>query len=99
MELSRRSLMATGALVAAGGLTPLEATAAEQHEPDHQHDQPKHDDHGPQGVWLAGDTHVHDDHSSDGSLPGRPRASGCPATCPWPTRSARPSGWGWTTCR
>ncbi|MFC5268205.1 CehA/McbA family metallohydrolase [Kribbella qitaiheensis] len=69
MELSRRSLMATGALVAAGGLTPLEATAAEQHEPDHQHDQPKHDDHGPQGVWLAGDTHVHDDHSSDGSLP------------------------------
>jgi hypothetical protein len=23
----------------------------------------------PQGTWVAGDTHVHDDHSSDGSLP------------------------------
>lgn len=23
----------------------------------------------PRGLWLAGDTHVHDDHSSDGSLP------------------------------
>jgi hypothetical protein len=66
MELSRRRLMATGALVAASGLTPISASAADA-------DQYELDDHEgghvPQGVWLAGDTHVHDDHSSDGSLP------------------------------
>jgi hypothetical protein len=69
MELSRRQLMATGALVAASGLTPLEADATQQAETATQGPEHHGDGHAPQGVWLAGDTHVHDDHSSDGSLP------------------------------
>ncbi len=32
----------------------------------------------PQGAWLKGDTHVHDDHSSDGSLPRQTIGQGAP---------------------
>lgn len=62
MELSRRGLIATGGAATAASLIPLQAdaTPADDHEPK---------GHAPQGIWLAYDTHVHDDHSSDGSLP------------------------------
>ncbi|WP_432935615.1 CehA/McbA family metallohydrolase [Kribbella sp. CA-253562] len=66
--ISRRQVIATGALVAAGGLAPLPAGAAPAKQPDES--STKHGEgQAPRGEWLAGDTHVHDDHSSDGSLP------------------------------
>jgi hypothetical protein len=34
------------------------------------------------GVWLAGDTHVHDDHSSDGSLPRQTSKQTLPGNLP-----------------
>jgi predicted metal-dependent phosphoesterase TrpH len=36
----------------------------------------------PQGVWLAGDTHVHTDHSSDGSLPRQSSDQRLPGNLP-----------------
>ena len=36
----------------------------------------------PQGTWLAGDTHVHDDHSSDGSLPRQTSKQTLPGNLP-----------------
>ncbi|MFI6763635.1 CehA/McbA family metallohydrolase [Micromonospora sp. NPDC050417] len=65
MELDRRQFIAVGgAVVAAAGLLPGTAAWADSGEERKPggHDEPK-------GVWLAGDTHVHDDHSSDGSAP------------------------------
>ena len=77
MQLDRRQLfVAGGAAVAAGALSDSAAWAngrggAQDNE--HAHDQHEHDEHnghdGPAGIWLPGDTHVHDDHSSDGSAP------------------------------
>jgi hypothetical protein len=34
------------------------------------------------GMWLAGDTHVHDDHSSDGSLPRQTSSQRLPGNLP-----------------
>ena len=34
------------------------------------------------GMWLAGDTHVHDDHSSDGSLPRQESKQTLPGNLP-----------------
>jgi hypothetical protein len=34
------------------------------------------------GIWLAGDTHVHDDHSSDGSLPRQESSQTLPGNLP-----------------
>jgi hypothetical protein len=34
------------------------------------------------GLWLAGDTHVHDDHSSDGSLPRQQSSQRLPGNLP-----------------
>ena len=34
------------------------------------------------GIWLAGDTHVHDDHSSDGSLPRQTSKQTLPGNLP-----------------
>lgn len=73
--------MVGGALVAATGLAPSAAYA-------HESDDREPDGHGsgkprsPQGVWLAGDTHVHDDHSSDGSLPRQTSGDRLPGNLP-----------------
>src|SRR4051794_12814229 len=59
MGLSRRRFIVVGGtVVAAAGLVPEEAQA-------HVESTGK----APNGEWLAGETHAHDDHSSDGSLP------------------------------
>ncbi|WP_345635026.1 CehA/McbA family metallohydrolase [Rugosimonospora acidiphila] len=83
MELSRRQLMAIsgGTVVAATGLTatPAFASAADADgakKPDGPGRQ------APKGVWLAGDTHVHDDHSSDGSLPRQESGQTLPGNLP-----------------
>ncbi|MEO3817050.1 CehA/McbA family metallohydrolase [Plantactinospora sp. B24E8] len=71
MELDRRQFIAVGgAVVAAAGLGPAAAAAdsGDRGGADRHGDDGKHGD-GPQGLWLPGDTHVHDDHSSDGSAP------------------------------
>ncbi|MFJ4467344.1 CehA/McbA family metallohydrolase [Streptomyces sp. NPDC089424] len=63
MELTRRRfVVATGAAVAATGVAanPALADGSGKDKPGPRE---------PKGEWLAGDTHVHDDHSSDGSLP------------------------------
>lgn len=44
-------------------LAPLACATAAEGERDARDVRP------PRGLWLAGDTHVHNDHSSDGSLP------------------------------
>ncbi|MEV1331346.1 CehA/McbA family metallohydrolase [Micromonospora costi] len=63
MELDRRQFIAIGGAVAAAGLLPGTAAAADAGEA-------RRPGRGePEGVWLPGDTHVHDDHSSDGSAP------------------------------
>ncbi|MCI2417990.1 CehA/McbA family metallohydrolase [Saccharopolyspora sp. K220] len=36
----------------------------------------------PQGMWLVGDTHVHDDHSADGSLPRQQSKQTLPGNLP-----------------
>ncbi|WP_236060994.1 CehA/McbA family metallohydrolase [Actinacidiphila acididurans] len=75
-DLTRRTLVvAAGAAVAAAGVGAGQAEAA---TPAPGAGSGSHDG-GPgpygdgsttaRGQWLAGDTHVHDDHSSDGSLP------------------------------
>src|SRR5262249_53389525 len=76
MDLNRRQFMLAGtAAVAATGVATNSANA----------EQGGHvaadggDRRVPDGIWLAGDTHVHDDHSSDGSLPrqeSQPRLPG-----------------------
>ncbi|MFC0508998.1 CehA/McbA family metallohydrolase [Micromonospora costi] len=63
MELDRRQFIAIGGAVAAAGLLPGTAAAADAGE----ERRPGRGE--PEGVWLPGDTHVHDDHSSDGSAP------------------------------
>ncbi|MFK3984294.1 CehA/McbA family metallohydrolase [Micromonospora sp. NPDC050397] len=71
MELSRRKLMVLGGgVVAATGLAP---SAAYAHSSDSK---------APKGEWLAGDTHVHNDHSSDGSLPRQTSKQRLPGNLP-----------------
>ncbi|MFG1704149.1 CehA/McbA family metallohydrolase [Nonomuraea sp. M3C6] len=69
MELSRRHFVAVagGAAVAAGGMGTPPALA---------------DSKTPQGQWLAGDTHVHNDHSADGSLPRQQSKQTLPGNLP-----------------
>ncbi|MEO3868771.1 CehA/McbA family metallohydrolase [Nonomuraea sp. B12E4] len=69
MELSRRHFVtvAGGAAVAAGGVAATPALA---------------DAKTPQGQWLAGDTHVHNDHSADGSLPRQQSKQTLPGNLP-----------------
>jgi hypothetical protein len=82
MELNRRQLMAIsgGAVVAATGLTAAPAfadtAAADTHGPGGPGRQ------APKGMWLAGETHAHDDHSSDGSLPRQESGQVLPGNLP-----------------
>src|SRR5215475_227628 len=66
MDLSRRKFIVAGTAVAAAGAAagPGRAEAAESAALSSGGGQ-----QALRGMWLAGDTHVHDDHSSDGSLP------------------------------
>lgn len=66
-QLHRRTLLRAGGLAAAGSAVPRWATAAATPAA-------ATDRREPQGRWLLGDTHVHTDHSSDGS--GLRQASG-----------------------
>ncbi len=80
MQLSRRNLIVIGAsAVAASGLSPDVAFASDaQGGPDGHGGDPN----APRGTWLAGDTHVHDDHSSDGSLPRQSSKQTLPGNLP-----------------
>ena len=70
MELSRRTfIVAGGAAIAMSGLAPGTASASPGRRE-------------PQGSWLPGDTHVHDDHSSDGSLPRQTSKQTSPGNLP-----------------
>jgi hypothetical protein len=83
MDLSRRKFIVAGTAVAAAGAAAApgraeaasaEAGAAAQSSGGgHQ---------APRGMWLAGDTHVHDDHSSDGSLPRQRSRQTLPGNLP-----------------
>jgi hypothetical protein len=72
MDVKRRHFIAAGGAVAAAGLTaaaPAARAAAGDSAPGGLGQRPGAGHEPPRGMWLAGDTHVHDDHSSDGSLP------------------------------
>src|SRR5689334_12569379 len=72
MALSRRRFMVVGGtVVAAAGLVPEEAGATEEPA-----------GIAPQGEWLAGETHAHDDHSADGSLPRQTSKQTLPGNLP-----------------
>ena len=75
MDVSRRKFIVAGSAVAAAGVaaSPARADAASQ-SPGGQE--------APRGMWLAGDTHVHDDHSSDGSLPRQRSRQTLPGNLP-----------------
>lgn len=76
MEISRRQVIVlTGTLVAASSLRTQDALAAPA-------PQDRAPGRAPRGVWLAGDTHVHDDHSSDGSLPRQTSDQRLPGNLP-----------------
>ncbi|HEX3593220.1 MAG TPA: CehA/McbA family metallohydrolase [Pseudonocardiaceae bacterium] len=77
MDLNRRQFIVAGtAAVAATGVATTQAGA--QPEPSAGPGRPS----APQGMWLAGDTHVHDDHSSDGSLPRQESRQTLPGNLP-----------------
>src|SRR5215475_14080944 len=82
MELSRRQLLAIGggAAVAATGLTSAPAVAEGTVEGGGT--SAAGVSQAPLGMWLAGDTHVHDDHSSDGSLPRQTSRQTLPGNLP-----------------
>jgi predicted metal-dependent phosphoesterase TrpH len=69
MRLNRRRFIIVGSTVAAaGGGLPGPALALGRH--------------ARRGVWLAGDTHVHCDHSADGSLPRQQSGQRLPGNLP-----------------
>lgn len=70
MELSRRTfIVAGGAAIVVSGLAQGTASASPGRRE-------------PQSIWLPGDTHVHDDHSSDGSLPRQTSKQTSPGNLP-----------------
>ncbi|WNO69356.1 CehA/McbA family metallohydrolase [Streptomyces sp. AM2-3-1] len=88
-ELTRRRfVVAAGAAVAVAGIgtgsadaaTGADLKAADRTKPGSAGSgrSPK----APKGLWLAGDTHVHDDHSSDGSGPRQTSHQTLPGNLP-----------------
>ena len=79
MDLNRRQFIVAGtAAVAATGVAGTAAHA------DQSGGGPGHGggSAAPRGMWLVGDTHVHDDHSSDGSLPRQESSQTLPGNLP-----------------
>ncbi|GHJ41731.1 CehA/McbA family metallohydrolase [Streptomyces sp. TS71-3] len=85
-ELTRRGFVAAaGAAVAVAGVGAGQAQAASDGGPGAQPAHPGGHGAGhqaPRGQWLAGDTHVHDDHSSDGSGPRQTSKQTLPGNLP-----------------
>src|SRR6201991_1322575 len=77
MELDRRRFIVIGGAVAA--TAGLSSTAAHA-DADAQRGPGKHGE--PEGMWLPGDTHVHCDHSSDGSDPRQSSDQQLPGNLP-----------------
>src|SRR5215469_6645799 len=83
MGLSRRRFIVTGAAVAAAGVAASPAPAVAAKGAAGAAAQPSETGReAPRGMWLAGDTHVHDDHSSDGSLPRQESHQTLPGNLP-----------------
>ncbi|MEV8615119.1 CehA/McbA family metallohydrolase [Amycolatopsis sp. NPDC051373] len=80
MGLTRRQFMAAGGAIAASGLVATPAVAAAQGLP--LGGFPFGGSGEPKGQWLVGDTHVHDDHSADGSLPRQTSKQALPGNLP-----------------
>jgi len=82
MDVSRRKFIVAGTAVAAAGVaaTPARADAARLDAG--TAGQGSGGQGAPRGMWLAGDTHVHDDHSSDGSLPRQRSRQTLPGNLP-----------------
>src|SRR5262245_56856566 len=82
MDVSRRKFIVAGTAVAAAGVaaTPARADAARLDAG--TDDQGSGGQGAPRGMWFAGDTHVHDDHSSDGSLPRQRSRQTLPGNLP-----------------
>ncbi len=79
MDLNRRQFLVVGtAAVAATGVAATSAHAEDEGHPGGGGRGPE----APRGMWLAGDTHVHDDHSSDGSLPRQESGQTLPGNLP-----------------
>ncbi|GII58027.1 hypothetical protein Pth03_64160 [Planotetraspora thailandica] len=66
-----------GTVAAAAGLSVEQATAADAAVAAEGSKK-----QAPRGEWLAGDTHAHDDHSSDGSLPRQTSKQTLPGNLP-----------------
>ncbi|MGP4019370.1 CehA/McbA family metallohydrolase [Saccharopolyspora sp. 5N708] len=74
MGLTRRTFIVASGAVAATGIAASPAFASV--------DGFAGDRAEPQGMWLVGDTHVHDDHSADGSLPRQQSKQTLPGNLP-----------------
>jgi hypothetical protein len=81
MSLNRRRFIVAGTAVAAAAASPARAIAAEG-DARAVAQRSETDAEAPRGMWLAGDTHVHDDHSSDGSLPRQESQQRLPGNLP-----------------
>ncbi|MFD0736429.1 CehA/McbA family metallohydrolase [Planotetraspora mira] len=81
MELNRRRFMVVGGTaVAAAGLSVEQAAAQAATAQSTASAQSKKA--APRGEWLAGETHAHDDHSADGSLPRQTSKQALPGNLP-----------------
>jgi hypothetical protein len=78
MDLNRRQFMVAGTAAVAATGAATNAAHAEGHSGGESGRGPA----APRGMWLAGDTHVHDDHSSDGSLPRQESGQTLPGNLP-----------------
>jgi hypothetical protein len=85
MGLSRRRFIVMGGTaVAVAGLASGQAYATEAKDtPTGAEDTPTGAKNtAPKGEWLAGETHAHDDHSADGSLPRQTSGQAKPGNLP-----------------
>jgi hypothetical protein len=82
MDLSRRKFIVAGTAVAAAGAAAAPGRADAASAEAGTAAQLSGGGYEPLGMWLAGDTHVHDDHSSDGSLPRQRSRQTLPGNLP-----------------